>query len=198
VYWPGAAGSPVNRPVPVSHIDFILEGGRAVAFPVYQGTFDRRAAAVGGPLSAARRDHNIQLINDLRRSIDYLDSRSDIDTGPLVFYGHRGAEKGPPVLALEPRLRSGILHAGGVWPERHQPAVDSVTYGSRVKVPVLLLSGEFDSVYPVDTNARPWFQKLGSPALNEHVVEPGGHFVPRAVLVREILDWLDRPLGPVR
>jgi dienelactone hydrolase len=182
----------------IGYIDFILKGGRAVAFPVYQGTLERRRPVGGGPLSTARRERNIQLIKDLRRSIDYLESRKDIDTSALAFYGVSwGAEKGPPVLALESRLRSAILVSGGVWPERYVPEADSVTYLSRVKVPVLLLSGEFDPLYPVETNARPWFQKLGIARLNKHVVAPSGHFVPRSVLVRETLDWLDAQLGPI-
>jgi hypothetical protein len=32
----------------------------------------------------------------------------------------------------------------------------------------------------------------------KYVVAAGGHFVPRDLLVRETLDWLDRYLGPPR
>ena len=65
-------------------------------------------------------------------------------------------------------------------------------------MPVLLLSGEFDSTAPLE-NARRYFELLGTRAGDKkHVIAPGGHFVPRDLLVRETLDWLDRYLGPPR
>jgi hypothetical protein len=42
------------------------------------------------------------------------------------------------------------------------------------------------------------FQLLGTPDENKrHVIAEGGHDVPRQLLIRETLDWLDRYLGPV-
>jgi hypothetical protein len=40
---------------------------------------------------------------------------------------------------------------------------------------------------------------LGSPPeLKRHVLEEGGHFLPRPVMMRESLAWLDQYLGPVQ
>jgi len=37
---------------------------------------------------------------------------------------------------------------------------------------------------------------IGTPERDKkHVIAPGGHFVPRDVLIRETLDWLDTELG---
>jgi hypothetical protein len=39
---------------------------------------------------------------------------------------------------------------------------------------------------------------IGAPAAdNRHVIAIGGHFIPRDLLIRETLDWLDKHLGPV-
>lgn len=42
------------------------------------------------------------------------------------------------------------------------------------------------------------YELLGTPAEHKKwLIYPGGHFVPRADMIREALDWLDRYLGPV-
>jgi fermentation-respiration switch protein FrsA (DUF1100 family) len=60
-----------------------------------------------------------------------------------------------------------------------------------------MFSGELDTAFPLETSAKPFFRLLGTPD-KKHLIAPGGHFVPRAMLIREMLDWLDRYLGPVR
>ena len=47
-------------------------------------------------------------------------------------------------------------------------------------------------------NARRYFELLGTPAANKrHVIAVGGHFIPRSLVIRETLDWLDGRLGVV-
>jgi len=51
----------------------------------------------------------------------------------------------------------------------------------------------------LETAAKPMFQLLGTPAEHKkHYISGGGHFVPRAEMIRETLDWLDKYLGKVR
>ncbi len=202
--WPGNGVRNLNSidefPIPV---DFVLTSGRAVAFPVYKGTFERDG---GGRLlpatdSAAFRELEIQRINDLRRSIDYLETRADIDPGAFSYFGVSwGGAHGPAALVLDPRLRVAVLHiptVSSVMGEKSRPEVDQVTFLPRVEVPVLALSGEFDVIVPLETAAKPFMELLGAPdADKRHVIAPGGHFVPRELLIQETLDWLDKYLGP--
>jgi pimeloyl-ACP methyl ester carboxylesterase len=93
-----------------------------------------------------------------------------------------------------------VLYLAGLGPTPAQPAtqlpeVSPLTFLPRVTVPVLMLSGELDSVFPLETSARPFFGLLGTRD-KKHVVAAGGHFVHRLVLIREMLDWLDRYLPP--
>jgi hypothetical protein len=60
-----------------------------------------------------------------------------------------------------------------------------------------MLNGEFDTVYPLATQSRPFLDLLGSEVKRQHV-EPGGHSVPYNVLIRETLGWLDEHVGLVR
>jgi pimeloyl-ACP methyl ester carboxylesterase len=77
--------------------------------------------------------------------------------------------------------------------------VDQLNFAPRVKVPVLMLNGRFDFIFPVGTSQEPLFRLLGTP--NEHkrrVIYGTGHDIPRNELIKETLDWLDRYLGPVK
>src|SRR5262249_37888910 len=73
----------------------------------------------------------------------------------------------------------------------------------RVSLPILYITGQYDTAYPLQLAQNPYFDLLGTPAKNKrHIVLPVGHaiLVPevRTTVVREVLDWLDRYLGPPR
>src|SRR5262249_2218928 len=88
------------------NIDFLMKSGRAVMFPVYKGTFERMTHRIT-PGSSEDRDETIQRSKDLRRSMDYLETRSDIDHNRIAFYGFSwGGIEGPITLALEPRFKT--------------------------------------------------------------------------------------------
>ncbi len=142
----------------------------------------------------------IHWAKDLGRSIDYLETRSNIDAGRLAYFGVSwGGMLAGIMLATEPRLSAAILLVGGLSPLPTQPEVDPFNFVSRVSVPVLMLNGEHDMIHPLETSARPMYDLLGTP--DEHkrlVVARGGHYVPYPTLVQESLDWLDEYLGSVR
>jgi pimeloyl-ACP methyl ester carboxylesterase len=178
------------------YFTFLLRTGRAVLYPVYKGTFERRIEG-GGP--NAGRDATVQFVKDAFRSVDFLESRSDIQRASLAYYGlSSGAMVGPLVLALEPRLKAGILVGGALRGDKPAPEVDIVNFAPRVRMPTLMLNGRYDFVEPPATSQQPLFRLLGTPSGNKrHVQLESGH-VPRLQdIMREVLDWLDRYLGPV-
>ena len=184
------------------HVPFVVKSGRAFAFPLYKSTFERgdgyEYRRQDG--SNTHRDHVIQWGKDLKRSIDYLTTRSDIDSDGLAYFGYSwGGMMGGLMLAIEPRLRTGILYVAGFSTLPVQPEADPFNFVSRVSVPVLMLNGRYDYVFPLETSATPMFEMLGTPVEHKHhIISEGGHFVPHTQLVRESLAWLDRYLGPVR
>ena len=180
------------------YFDFLPRSGRALVYPVYKGTYERQAPSVG---TSQQRDLVVQWSKDLGRTIDYLESRSDFDRDKLAYYGFSmGADEALPIVALEPRLKAGILLSGGLIGGVRSPEVEPLNFLPRIKVPVLLLGGRNDFIYPVETSQAPVFKLLGTPPEHKrHVVfEGAGHVPPRIEVIREILDWLDRYLGPVR
>ncbi len=103
------------------------------------------------------------------------------------------------MLAVESRFKAAVLNVPGLSPLPTQPVVDPFNFLPRVTVPVLMLSGEYDQTYPLETSARPFFDFLGTAQTDKRqFVAPGGHLIPRVDVTRETLDWFDRYLGEVR
>ncbi len=76
------------------------------------------------------------------------------------------------------------------------PEVDPLNFAPRVTIPVLMLNGRFDSVFPFDTSQEPMFRSLGTPAKDKrHVLFDSDHAPPNDMVIKEVLDWLDRYLG---
>jgi eukaryotic-like serine/threonine-protein kinase len=186
-----------------SDFDFMIKSGRAVLFPIYEGTFERG----GGPgtiywpsTTSAYRDHVVAWSKDLGRSIDYLETRADIDRNKLAYEGFSwGASLGAILPALESRFRAVALVCPGFHLQNALPEADQINFAPRMKTPVLMLNGRFDFIYPTGTSQDPMFRLLGTPTEHKRrVVYDTAHNIPRNEMVKEILNWLDRYLGQVK
>jgi formylglycine-generating enzyme required for sulfatase activity/dienelactone hydrolase len=180
--------------------DFLVRTGRAVLYPIYQGTYERRPTAARERSWSRRRDLLIAWSRDLSRSLDYVATRDDLDSERVAYLGMSlGANYGPVLGALEPRLKTLILLGGGLHGQPMPPEIDPFNFAPRVHVPVLMLNGSDDFLRPVATSQRPLFELLGTPpTLKRHALFPGGHLPPRLDgIMRETLDWLDQHLGPL-
>ena len=146
VYHPGsnAAVSRSSASLDVSLIffEFAIRSGRAVIFPIYKGTYERQVE-VNGP--NAERDVNVQAVKDAARSVDYLESRPDIDRTRIAYYGLSwGANRGPRVCATESRFKTCVLLAGGFPENPLPPEVDDINFAPRATQPLLMLNGRYD------------------------------------------------------
>lgn len=204
VFFPGALAllsRSSNTLLDMDAIDFIVKGGRAVMYPVYKSTYERGDSIASWYANETNdyREHVVMWTKDFRRSIDYLETRPDIDSGRLAYYGRSwGGFLGGLVPALEPRLKTSVLYVAGLQVQRGQPEVEPVNFLPHITIPVLMLNGRYDHFFPVETSQIPMFRLLGTPPdRKRHVIYDGGHFVPRTLLISEVLDWLDRYLGPV-
>ncbi len=181
-------------------LDFVIRSGRAALFPIYKETYERQSPS-GEEGPSFRRDMVIAWSKDLGRSLDYLETRPDIDRGKFAFYGvSLGAIDGTVLVAIEDRFKAAVFLAGGFRFLRVPPEIDPINFAPRVKVPLLLIGGRQDLMHPLETAQKPLFRLLGTPEKDKrHVVFEGGHIPTRIEpVIKEILDWLDRYLGPVR
>jgi predicted esterase len=181
------------------YFEFLLASGRAVVFPVFANTYERREHGWSAFQPEKRRDLVIAWTKEIGRTLDYLETRPDFDARRVALYGFSlGAVYVPVFAALEPRFATAVALGGGLGARRVRPEADPLHFAPRVRVPVLMIAGRDDLVRPVETLQRPLFDLLGTPpGAKRFAILDGGHLPPRMnEIVREILDWLDRWLGP--
>jgi eukaryotic-like serine/threonine-protein kinase len=180
--------------------DAIVNSGRIFVWPVYASQYEREHTLESdSPRETAEyRDHVAMWVKDAQRTLDYLETRSDVDAAKFAYYGFSfGGRMAPIMLATDPRFKAAILAVAGLKMERTRPESDPLNYLQRVRIPVLMLNGEYDHFFPLETSQKPFLAMLGTPtAQKRHVVFKGGHSVPRTLLISESLKWLDTYLGP--
>jgi dienelactone hydrolase len=199
VYFPAGQKMEDFQKWEINYIDFVLRSGRAVLMPMYKGLYERRLERPIVGLYAAR-DLTIQRIKDLRRSVDYVYERPDLDESRLAFFGVSvGAALAPIALAVEPRFKAAILWAGGFSSLARLPEVDQINFAPRVRTPVLMMNGRDDFTFPVKASQEPMFRWLGTPDQHKrHLLHAGGHVCPFEGNINDTLGWLDRYLGAIR
>jgi dienelactone hydrolase len=210
MYFPGNGAIGVESSanlIPENHIlDSVIKSGRVVAYPVYKYTYERRDPNFAYRRPVPTRAYSTfvqQIMQDAGRSIDYLETRTElVDMKKVAYFGFSwGGAMGPMVMALDSRIRTGILLVGGLFASMSPPEADPFNFLPRVRAPVLMLNGDLDHIFPVQTSQTPFFERLGTPAADKkHVRYPGGHEIngtKRNQIVADIVAWLDKYLGRV-
>ena len=179
--------------------EFVVRSGRALIVPAYSGSLERGPSRFNLP-PAQTRERAVKWSMDLGRSVDYLQTRSDIDVRKLGYYGvSLGASQGARLVAVDSRFKAAVLASGGLHDDE-PPEIDPFNFAPRVHIPVLMLNGRDDFIFPQSTHQLPLFEALGTPAPDKVFKSyKGGHanFLTRPDVIGVILDWLDKYLGPV-
>lgn len=178
--------------------DFLpRDGGRAVVYPVYRGMYERFESWERTPNDW--RDMVISWARDVGRTMDYLETRPDFDTGKVAYYGFSaGALYAPVFMVVEPRLAVSMVIGGGLLPGERHPAMDPAHFAPRTRTPILMINGEDDFIAPYEAAQLPYLEIFGAPDSMKRLARlPGGH-IPSDTrdIRREVLNWLDRHLGP--
>jgi dienelactone hydrolase len=177
-------------------IDYIIKDGRAVMCPVYKGTFERIDEQEPIVWSGHQMtDWVIKWTKDFSRSVDYLETRSDIDLDNLGYYGYSwGSVASSVITAIENRLKINICINGGMKGDE-----STVSFVSRIKIPTLMLNGRYDLGTPYDKSVLPFYNFLGTPEKDKKiVVYETDHYVPKNEMIKEVLVWCDKYFGPVK
>ena len=181
---------------------FIMKSGRALILPIYKATFERQDGLHSNlpSESVAYKDHVLMWAKDVSRTIDYLATRKDMRPDRVAYLGVSwGGALGGILPAVEKRIRVVVLNVAGLGMEQALPEVDQINYLPRVAQPVLMLNGEYDSYFPLETAQKPFYRLLGTPVGDKKmIVYPSAHLVPRVEFVKETLAWLDQYQGPAR
>ncbi|MFM9837035.1 MAG: SUMF1/EgtB/PvdO family nonheme iron enzyme [Cyclobacteriaceae bacterium] len=186
----------------IFRLDFILKSGRAIVMPVYKGTHERSDELKSDlqEETVFYKDHVIMWRKDIGRTIDYLETRKDIQADKVGYLGWSwGGFMGGIMPAVEKRITAVVLNVGGMEMHHALPEADQINFIPRITQPVLMLNGKYDMFFPVETSQKPMFDLLGTPAKDKKIyIFESGHLVPRVDFVRESLGWYDKYLGVVK
>ena len=151
------------------------------------------------PTTVEYRDKIVNWITDLRRGLDYLETRNDVDASRIAFYGpSAGARIGLILAAVENRYASVLLEGAGLrksyvpWIAEANP----INFASHIRATKLIVNGRYDEVLSLKTEAEPLYKLLPQP--KRLVLYDGGHVPPFEFLVTTMNGWLDETMGPVK
>jgi dienelactone hydrolase len=196
---------------------------RAGAVALLPDAPDQRPAALRA-LDFAGHEHDPELWQqaavDLRRAVDVLAARDDVDGERLGFAGHSfGATMGCILAAGEPRLRAFALIAPGAMTASIREGQTADLIALRANIPPAALAGYLAQMAPYD--APVWLARAPATAaiLVQHAAfDPGvpdaarraidaaapaaerrryptGHFITSPAAMRDRLDFFTRTLG---
>ncbi|MGE0622874.1 MAG: SUMF1/EgtB/PvdO family nonheme iron enzyme [Pseudomonadales bacterium] len=209
VYWPGSGSVYTPSSADLVHyyefpvfLSFLVKSGRAVVYPIYKGTFERTEERLV-PLHYGSDSHEyteylVRVVKDFRRTLDYLETREDIDADAFAYYGMSwGGLMGSIVPAVEERLKTSVLLAAGL--SNGRGVANPYHYLPRIHTPTLMLVGRYDTMLGYEASALPLYEHLGTPPADKVIrVYETDHLPPKRAFVTEILAWLDRYLGEPR
>ena len=179
-------------------------------YPFYKGTHERSVTDFPRERATHRyTEYVIKWVQDLKRSIEYLETRPEININQLAYLGLSwGGFMDAIIPAVEERLKVSILFLAGLpgislpnsrFIGQPRAEVDSINFVTRVTIPTLMLNGKYDNIFPFETNIVPMYDLLGTPKEHKRILlYETDHFIPRKERIKESLAWLDRYFGPAR
>ncbi|HTK99469.1 MAG TPA: SUMF1/EgtB/PvdO family nonheme iron enzyme [Pseudomonadales bacterium] len=210
VYGPAgdAAGSAKpNRAIldQMSVADFVVNGRRALVWPIWAHTYQRFESMANDADGRAEQERRAPVAwhQDLVTTLDYLATRNDIDAQRIGYFGFSfGSEFiAPPLLAIEGRLKAAALIDAGLWNANSlHPMYDGINYLPRITTPILVVNGRYDTILPFESSQKRFFDLLGTAPNDKRFVS---YDVAHMAALgnegkREVADWFDRYLGTVR
>src|SRR6266516_4404813 len=179
-----------------------VRAGRALLAVVFKGMAERGFGPgwePPAPSSVRFRELMVLHATEMRRAVDYLATRDDIDMRRLSYVAVSwGAGSRLALAAIDDRFRAVVLIGGGI-DERLQPTLPEAAnfnFAPYIRVPKLLLNGRDDEEHPWYTRGLPLWNLLREPKTLV-LVPGGGHVPPLEARVPAINQFLDRILGPV-
>ncbi|HET8670583.1 MAG TPA: hypothetical protein VFM05_08165, partial [Candidatus Saccharimonadales bacterium] len=151
------------------------------------------------PSTAEYRDKIVNWITDLRRGLDYLETRNDIDSKKIAFFGpSSGASVGLIIAAVDRRYASVYLVASGIRNSntRFIAEANFINFAPHIRGPILMLQGRYDEILAWKTEAEPLYKLLSEP--KRLILHDGGHAPSFELFATTTHRWLDDTLGAVK
>jgi dienelactone hydrolase len=179
----------------------VIRGGRAFFAVELEGFLGRPRPAGWvrpDPSTEEYVDYNVERVTEMRRGLDYLETRPDIDRSRIALIGiSAGGGPGVFVTALESRYRSVILAGSGISSseKNYAAAANRINFVSRIAASKLMFHGRYDEDTSLKSEAEPMFRLLREPKRLE--LYDGGHIAPQEIAIPAFTKWLDQTMGTV-
>ncbi|MCD9188602.1 MAG: protein kinase [Pyrinomonadaceae bacterium] len=178
-----------------------IKSGRAVFGVVLKGYIERpfpKSYTLPEVSSVEFRKQMVNWITDLRRGVDYLETREDLNFQKFAFLGiSNGANVGLVLTAVETRYKTLVFESAGLEKEfqKRIPETSPINFAPHIKTQKLIINGRFDETFPYNTDAKPLFKLLRDP--KKIILYDGGHIPTIEFLAPTVNNWLDETLGSV-
>ncbi len=193
------------RSLPASMEDRLasfVKSGRAAFGVVLRGYHERLRPAgytAPDPGTVEYLEGIVSRVIDLRRGLDYLEARPDLDASRIAFFGpSAGAQLGLILAAVEARYR-GVVLVGAGLPKYYEQLIaqaNPINFSAHIRVPTLMLHGKYDEDTPLKTTGEPLYALLPGP--KRLVTYEGGHVPSNELMFSVVGAWLNETLGPVK
>jgi formylglycine-generating enzyme required for sulfatase activity len=179
----------------------IIRSGRAV-FSVVMPGFIGRPHPPGftepDSRSAEAVDYTVRQMTELRRGIDYLETRKDLDPARIAFFAiSAGSWQGVILVAVENRYRSVLFVGTGLDPREVSdiPAANRINFAPHIAAPKLMIQGRYDESNPLTSEAEPLYRLMPEPKRLQ--IFDGGHVPVRKIGLPMFIKWFDESMGRV-
>jgi hypothetical protein len=136
-------------------------------------------------------------VTELRRGLDYLETRTDIDTTRVAALVPSAGVAGIVLGAVEPRYRAFVFVGAGLQGSVRSvtAAANPVNFAPHIRAPKLIVQGKYDEDTPLRTANEPLFKLLSEPKWR--TLYDGGHVPSIEVFMSATSAWLEEHLGRV-
>jgi len=179
----------------IKDYNYLLMEGYAVICPVYYSTCNRKKILKTWWANETDeyKDTMIKIGKDYKRSIDFIESRNEFDIDHLSYMGYSwGSVMSNILLAIDDRVKSAFICAGGLQVQKSKPEVDPVYYTRRITMPLMHITGEQDGIFDYENSQVPMQKLLGTPLGDQEmiVLEGVGHAISKDIRIDNHLRWL--------
>ena len=181
----------------IKDYNYLLMEGYAIICPVYYSTYNRKKVLKTWWANDTDlyKETIIKIGKDYKRCIDFIESREEFNFNNLSYFGYSwGSIMSNILLAIDNRVKSAFICAGGLQVQKSKPEIDPALFTRRIKIPVMHITGKNDGIFDYENSQLPMQKLLGTPLKDQEmiVLDGVGHAIPKDIMIGNHLRWLKK------